>query len=147
MLFFTGFSRFASEVAETKIANLKDRAKEITTMVEMVDEAQSILSDPKRPLTEIGTLLHESWLLKRSLADKVSNSDIDAIYEAGISAGAVGGKLLGAGGGGFILYYVEPENQAAVRQRLSKLIEVPFTIASTGSKIVVYEPDGLQTYL
>ena len=143
MLFFTGFSRIASEVAGSKIANLKSRFREVTTMVQMVDEAQSILCSKNGPLDGVGKLLHESWMLKRSLADSVSNSDIDEIYNAGISAGAVGGKLLGAGGGGFVLFYVEPEKQDSVRKRLSKLIEVPFNISPTGSKIVVYEPDGL----
>lgn len=145
MLYFTGFSRFASEMAAKKIANLDAKARHLHTMVSMVGEAQNILSDEGRPLTDMGKLLHEAWMLKRDLADSVSTPNIDAIYEAGIAAGALGGKLLGAGGGGFILFYVEPEHQAAVRERLNKLIEVTFNVDFDGSKIVVYAPNGLHS--
>jgi D-glycero-alpha-D-manno-heptose-7-phosphate kinase len=144
MLFFTGLSRFATEVAEKKIANLEKRATDVNALMQMVDEAQTILADENRPLSDIGRLLHQGWLLKRGLADTVTNNDIDAIYAAGLEAGAVGGKLLGAGGGGFVLFYVEPENQQKVRERLSKLIEVDINIDYAGSKIVVYEPGGLE---
>ncbi len=143
MLFFTGFSRYAHDVAGKKIANLNNRADHIRTMVGMVDEAQAILTDPNREMREIGELLHEGWQLKRDLSDAVTTTAIDAIYDAGRSAGAVGGKLLGAGGGGFILFYVEPELQAAVSARLSNLIEVRFDIDRIGSRIVLYEPNGL----
>jgi len=145
MLFFTGLSRFATEVAGKKIANLEKHAADIHQMVAMVDEAQAILGDPGRDLADIGRLLHESWCLKRGLADTVSSDDIDSIYKAGRDAGAVGGKLLGAGGGGFVLFYVEPERQQAVREALTPLVEVRFGIDYAGSKIVVYEPNGLES--
>lgn len=141
MLFFSGFSRFASEMAGRQIANLSKRAPSVETMVQMVDEAQEILVNPTRPLADIGRLLHESWLLKRELADGISNDSIDGMYQAGRAAGALGGKLLGAGGGGFLLFYVEPECQEAVRTALSNLVEVRFKMDFTGSRIVVYEPD------
>ncbi|MGE5475842.1 MAG: kinase [Bacteroidales bacterium] len=143
VLFFSGFSRFASDMAAKKIANLEAKAQNIRTMVAMVDEAQHILMDPKRPILDIGRLLHESWLCKRELADCVSSPEIDAIYEAGRSAGAVGGKLLGAGGGGFMLFMVAPEHRAALREKLRSLIEVKLNIDHVGSRVVLYSPGGL----
>ncbi len=145
MMFFTGISRYATDIAGKKIANLKNRQNHIKTMAGMVGEAESILGSPDASLKEVGKMLHDSWLLKRGIADGVSNEKVDEIYQAGLAAGAVGGKVLGAGGGGFILFYVEPENQKSVRERLAKLTEVSFGIDWSGSKIVVYEPDGLET--
>ncbi|HXY99081.1 MAG TPA: kinase [Stellaceae bacterium] len=144
MLFFTGLSRFAPEIAAKKIANFAARESELKAMAAMVPEAAAILGDDRRPLKEIGALLHESWQLKRQLADAVSTPAIDEIYEAGRAAGAVGGKLLGAGGGGFLLFFVDPAKRQALRERLAKLIEVSVEIGSPGSKIVVYEPSGLE---
>ncbi|OAN46739.1 kinase [Paramagnetospirillum marisnigri] len=145
MLFFTGFSRFADKVAAKQIANMDNRRAHIHKMAAMVDEAISIMSAPvDRPLDDLGKLLHESWLLKRELADAVSTPEIDEIYQAAMDAGAIGGKLLGAGGGGFMLFYVRPENQAKVRERLKNLIHVDFDVDTSGSKIVVYEPNGLE---
>lgn len=144
MLVFTGFSRYADQVAGKKIANLDKREAHVHRMMAMVDEAIAILQDDGRALSDIGRLLHDSWRLKRELSDVVSTPEIDAIYDAAREAGALGGKLLGAGGGGFMLFYVEPEKQAAVRERLSSLIHVAFDIDTAGSRIVVYEPDGLE---
>lgn len=140
LLFFTGLSRFASDIAKDQIANLSKKSAHLRKMHAMVDEAQAILADPLRPLNEIGALLHESWMLKRELADAVTTPEIDAIYEAARDAGALGGKLLGAGGGGFMLFYVEPAKQEAVKERLAKLVQVNFDLDRSGSKIVVYEP-------
>jgi len=143
MLFFTGISRFASLVAEKKIAALEAHTRHIRTMVAMVDESLSILGNDNTPITQIGTLLGEAWALKRDLTDAVSTPEIDAIYQAAMDAGALGGKLLGAGGGGFMLFFVAPHKQQAVREKLAPLIEVQFDIDHGGSKIVVYEPEGL----
>jgi len=143
MLFFTGFSRYATETAAKKIANLDQRARQIRTMVAMVDDAATILGNGGNDFTDIGRMLHESWQLKRELADSVSTPAIDDIYQAAIGAGATGGKLLGAGGGGFMLFFVPPERQAAVRGNLNRLVEVKFNVDFGGSKIVVYEPNGL----
>jgi D-glycero-alpha-D-manno-heptose-7-phosphate kinase len=143
MLFFTGFSRFATDFAKDQLSNIKSRVVQLTAMRAMVDEAQEILRDEHRPIREIGVLLHEAWRLKRQLADTVSNPQIDEIYEAGRSAGAIGGKLLGAGGGGFIVFFVEPECRERVREKLKNLIHVSFGIDTEGSKIVLYQPDGL----
>jgi D-glycero-alpha-D-manno-heptose-7-phosphate kinase len=143
LLYFTGLSRIASDVAKKQIANMALREKNLHTMYQMVGEAEAILTDPKRDLKQVGLLLHEGWKLKRDLASGVSTSEVDAIYDAGREAGAVGGKLIGAGGGGFVLFYVEPQHQAAVRERLKNLIEVRFDVDRAGSTVVVYSPNGL----
>ncbi len=142
VLCFTGFSRYASEVAKSKIDNMTDREKELHRMKEMVDEAISILQGTNR-LQEFGALMHESWKYKRSLSSKVSTPQIDEIYEAAISAGATGGKILGAGGGGFLLLFVKPGFQSRVRERLKHLIHVPFRFENSGSRVIVYQPNGL----
>lgn len=142
MLFFTGLSRYASEVAGEKIKNLHKRKEELFRMTELVDEAYNILTSEKDgDFTEFGKLLNETWLLKRKLSSKVTNGDIDSIYETAIRNGAVGGKLLGAGAGGFILFYVEPENQNRVREALKNLLQVPFNFDYSGSEIIVYKPN------
>jgi D-glycero-alpha-D-manno-heptose-7-phosphate kinase len=143
MLFFTGFSRLAAQIEHRKIENLVQKETQLHEMRALVDEAEAILSQPSRNLDELGGLLHEGWMRKRSLADGVSTGAIDEIYDAALAAGAIGGKLLGAGGGGFILFYVSPENRQSVRERLSSLIEVDLGIDRNGSTIVMYEPEGL----
>ena len=110
----------------------------------MVDEAISILQNQNGPLDAFGKLLNESWKCKRSLSDKVSTHEIDQIYESGLQAGALGGKILGAGGGGFILFFVRPERKQKVLEKLKKLVHVSFRFDFTGSKIVVYEPNNFQ---
>lgn len=140
-LYFTGFSRIASEVAKEQIRMTPQRQKELQTMHQMVDEAEAIIADPHRPIEEFGRMLHEGWKLKRSLSQNISNANIDEIYEAGLSAGALGGKLLGAGGGGFMLFFVPPERREALRARLRKLLCIPFAFSNRGSHVVVYEPE------
>jgi len=146
LLFFTGLARNASTIAGDKIASLEKKTQQIRTMVQMVDEAQAILQNPRRSINEIGRLLHESWQLKRELASTITTSVIDDIYEAGRRAGAIGGKLLGAGGGGFMLFFVEPDQRAQVIQSLNHLIPVPVEIGRDGSRIIVYEPDEHQAF-
>jgi D-glycero-alpha-D-manno-heptose-7-phosphate kinase len=141
MLFFTGFSRFASDFAQDQIKNMNGRKNQLRMIRSLVDSAADILLDPKCPLRELGELMHQSWQLKRELADSVSNSHIDEIYQAGREAGAVGGKLLGAGGGGFMVLLVDPEQRNQVRERLKKLIHVNVGFDSEGSKIIIYQPD------
>lgn len=143
MLCFTGFSRIASNIASSKIKNMKNRFTELTKMRAMVDEAIHILQNPKIPIEKFGELLHQNWLYKRSLSDKVSTSAIDDLYATAQKSGAIGGKLLGAGGGGFLLLFVKPELQAKVRESLAKLIHVPFRFEDTGSRVVLYHPEGL----
>jgi D-glycero-alpha-D-manno-heptose-7-phosphate kinase len=143
MLCFTGLSRIASEVARSTIDNLEDRASELVTMRGMVEDALRILQDPGRPLADFGALMHEGWRLKRALSDRVSTPAIDRFYETARDAGATGGKLLGAGGGGFLLLFVAPERQASVRAALQDLIHVPFGFDEGGSRVVLYQPNGL----
>ena len=109
----------------------------------MVDEAAGILQDVRRPIADFGKLLDASWQYKRRLSDKVSTPEIDHIYETAMVAGATGGKLLGAGGGGFMLLFAAPERQAAIRDRLANLVHVPFEFDDSGSKVVLYQPNGL----
>ncbi|MDB5810231.1 MAG: galactokinase/mevalonate kinase protein [Betaproteobacteria bacterium] len=143
MLCFTGLSRIASEVAKSKIENFKKRETELTQMGEMVDIAVRILQTTNTPIEELGKLLHQSWLYKRQLSDMVTTPEIDSIYEAAMKSGATGGKILGAGGGGFLLLFVKPELQSQVRNRLKDLIHVPFKFEDSGSRVVLYQPDGL----
>jgi hypothetical protein len=126
MLFFTGFSRNASEMARTQIENTPGKRAELERMKELLDEAYSCFTSRSDDTSGIGRLLDEQWKVKKMMSDRISTPEIDAIYEAGKNAGASGGKLLGAGGGGFILFYVEPERQASVKAALSKLLHVPF---------------------
>jgi len=141
MLFFTGFSRFASDFAQDQIKNMSNRKNQLRMLRGLVDSAADILLDPKSPLRELGELMHQSWQLKRELADSVSNSQIDEIYDAGRAAGAFGGKLLGAGGGGFMVLLVDPDRRGQVRERLNKLVHVNVGFDNEGSKIVIYQPE------
>jgi D-glycero-alpha-D-manno-heptose-7-phosphate kinase len=140
-LYFTGFSRTASEVAQEQVRITPHKKRELEMMRQLVDEAEAIVSTPGRSLDEFGSLLHESWQIKRTLTQRITNSTIDEIYEAGINAGALGGKLLGAGGGGFMLFFVPPDRREALRMRLRKLLCVPFSFSNKGSHVVVYEPE------
>ena len=117
------------------------RTAELQTMLEMVDDAEEILTSPSRPIDDFGRLLHEGWQIKRTLTRQITNSKIDDIYDAGMRAGALGGKLLGAGGGGFMLFFVPPERREALRKRLDSLLCIPFKFAAKGSHVVVYEPE------
>jgi D-glycero-alpha-D-manno-heptose-7-phosphate kinase len=143
MLFFTGFSRLAPAFAQDQIKNMNNRKNQLRMMKSLVDSAADILLDPKAPIRELGELMHQSWQLKRELADSVSNPQIDEIYDAARAAGAIGGKLLGAGGGGFMVLVVDPEKRAQVREGLNKLIAVNVGFDIEGSKIVIYQPDAV----
>jgi len=142
MLFFTGISRLATEIAKSKIENFSKRENELKKMSSMVDEAMKILTGDNSEITEFGELLHESWQLKRKLSDKVSTNFIDEIYATARKAGATGGKILGAGGGGFLLIFAPPEKQPAILEKLSHLTYVPFNFDKTGSRIVLYNENG-----
>jgi D-glycero-alpha-D-manno-heptose-7-phosphate kinase len=143
MLCFTGFSRTASEVAKSKIDNLKARKAELQRMHAMVDEAIALLQNPLAPIEDFGHLLHQNWEYKRSLSDRVSTPEIDEIYSAAKRAGAIGGKILGAGGGGFLLLFAKPEMQPQIRAALKGLVHVPFKFETSGSRVVLYQPNGL----
>jgi len=138
LFYFTRFTRYASEVAKEQIEKTPQKIKELNLMKEMVDEAINILSGHVERFHEFGKLLHESWMLKRNLTRLISNGNIDDIYQAAINAGAIGGKLCGAGGGGFILLFVPPENQDKVRDKLKDLLLVPIRFENLGSHLVFY---------
>ncbi|MBF5093472.1 kinase [Azospirillum sp. INR13] len=140
LLVFTGLSRIASEVAGEKIENLDRRERQLQGIRAMVDEGVSLLSNEREPTFRLGELMHEAWQLKRQLANGVSNPTVDEIYAEARAAGATGGKLLGAGGGGFMLFFVKPELRRRLIERLNRLITVKFGIDYGGSKIIVYEP-------
>ncbi len=137
MLFFTGVVRTASEIAKEQINGTKTKLNELHEMSEMVQVGEDILSSDT-DLNEFGRLLNHTWELKRSLSSKITTSDIDAIYAKAIQSGAVGGKLLGAGGGGFLLFYVEKDKQENVRKALGQLLEVPFGFENDGSQVIHY---------
>lgn len=143
MLCFTGFSRIADAIAKSKIDNFKNREPELTFMRQMVDQAIAILANRNIPIEEFGKLLDQSWQYKRNLSNLVSSPEIDEIYESAIATGAVGGKILGAGGGGFMLLFAKPENHPAIRKRLEHLVHVDFNFDNSGSKVVLYQPNGL----
>ena len=138
MLFFTGIFRIASDIAGEQIKKTPKRKRELAEMHSMVDDAANILSTGN-DIKDFGLLLHENWKIKRSITDKITNSTIDEIYEKARGAGAIGGKILGAGGGGFILFFVEPDQQAKVKDALG-LLHVPFKFDFVGSRIIFYEP-------
>jgi len=137
MLFFTGLQRTASEIAQEQVDNIEKKIIDLNRIQDLTEEAAQILQSDKS-LNEFGLLLDEMWWIKRGLSSKISNERIDDIYERAKKAGAVGGKLMGAGGGGFIFFYVEKEVQEFVKRSLNELLYVPFEFENGGSKIVVY---------
>jgi D-glycero-alpha-D-manno-heptose-7-phosphate kinase len=139
MLVFTGVSRSASEIAAEQVATIGDRKAVLRRMYELVDEGQRVLSS-EAPLTDFGALLDETWRLKRSLTPRIAPTFVDEIYRRALSAGALGGKLLGAGGGGFMLFLVPPDARASVAVELADLIHVPFELETGGTQLVYYEP-------
>ncbi len=142
MLFFTGFSRFSSDIQKTTEKLLSDKTKELLEMYRLVDEAEKILINKNISLDEFGKLLHYTWQLKRGLSSSVSTAFIDVQYGKAMKAGALGGKLLGAGGGGFLLFYVPVETQGEVKKALKDMLYVPFNFENDGTKIIFYEPEA-----
>jgi len=140
MLIFTGFSRIASEIARKLVKKTAKKKTELKTMHSFVYEAIKILNG-KSGLKDFGRLLHENWKLKRSLTDNITTPVIDDLYAAAMKAGALGGKVLGAGGGGFMLIYAEPQAQPRIKKALKKFLHVPFNFEGSGSQIIFYKPD------
>lgn len=138
MLFFTGFSRTASDIAKKQIDITPKKINELKLMTDLCNEGLSILKNSSIDLNSFGKLLNEQWKVKKTLTDKISNKNIDQIYDAGMNAGAIGGKLLGAGGGGFMLFYVPKKYQQNVKDNLKSKLFVPFRFEFTGSKIIYY---------
>ncbi|WP_038178810.1 kinase [Vibrio rhizosphaerae] len=141
MLFFTGVTRFSSDITGNQIQNINKREQELKAMQDMVPEAINILSNSNTSILEFGKLLHESWSYKKQLSEKISNSTIDEIYQAARELGAEGGKVLGAGGGGFVLIFAKPEIQPKILERLSHLICVPFKFEDSGASVAYYKSE------
>jgi D-glycero-alpha-D-manno-heptose-7-phosphate kinase len=140
MLFYTGIKRTASEVAQTYVADVEQRKRQLRIMKDLVDEALGVLNG-RRELLALGQLLHEAWEAKRSLSPMVSNRVTDEIYAAARGAGALGGKLTGAGGGGFMLLFAPPVQHDAIRNVLKELLYLPFSFEYGGSQIIFYSPE------
>jgi D-glycero-alpha-D-manno-heptose-7-phosphate kinase len=140
MLFYTGIRRTASDVAGSYVNGLDDKDRQFRIIGELTNEGVAALCGKSR-ITLFGELLHNAWQAKRDLSAQVSNADVEEIYKEALSAGAIGGKLLGAGGGGFILFFVPPSKQAGLKRRLNKLIYVPFKFESSGSQIIFFDPE------
>ena len=136
MMFFTGLSRFSFQIQKTTKTVLGQRTDQLLRMLDMVDLAEKILTDPEKPLDDFGLLLNETWRLKRSISSEISTDLIDTLYKKATDAGALGGKLLGAGGGGCLLFYVNEENQDTVRAALSDMLEIKFKFENEGTRII-----------
>jgi D-glycero-alpha-D-manno-heptose-7-phosphate kinase len=140
MLFYTGIERTASDIAESYVADVDGKKSQLRIMKHLVEESLSILNNG-RDLSAFGALMHEGWQAKRSLSARVSNSRVDEIYAHAMSKGALGGKLLGAGGGGFMLLFVPPERQDRIREVLKQFIYVPIRFEFAGSQIIFFDPE------
>lgn len=145
MMFFTGFTRFSSEVQKANSATgAEDKKARLRRMHELVDEAEAVLTDNNRDLDDFGCLLDVTWKLKKGTGGAVSTDSIDGLYEKGMAAGALGGKLLGAGGGGFLVFYVQPEKQEAVREAMKDLLYIPFRFENGGTRVIHYSPEEFE---
>lgn len=141
MMFFTGFTRFSSEVQKANALGKTDKITQLKEMLSLVDEAEKVLTDKGILLNEFGRLLDYTWKLKRQTGVAVSTDIIDGLYAKGMAAGALGGKLLGAGGGGFLVFYVEPDKQNAVRKAMQDLMYIPFKFEDSGTRVIHYTPE------
>lgn len=141
MMFFTGFTRFSSEMQKVNNVAAKDKTAQLLEMLSLVDVAEKILVDDKTDLDEFGRLLDHTWQLKRQTGAKISTDSIDTLYEAGRKSGALGGKLLGAGGGGFLLFYVPLDKQEEVRKAMKNLLYVPVEFENDGTRVIHYTPE------
>lgn len=144
MMFFTGFTRFSSDVQKANALDKKDKVKQLQEMYSLVSEAQSVLTDGNRDLNDFGKLLDVTWKLKRSTGSAVTTSSIDVLYDKGIKAGALGGKLLGAGGGGFLVFYVPKEKQPSVRKAMKDLLYIPFEFENGGTRVIYFAPEDYE---
>lgn len=143
LLFYTGIQRFSSEIQADTFAKPIDKTQQLKDMLALVDDAEKVLCDKDASLNEFGRLLDTTWKLKRGTGAKVSNGSIDELYSQAINAGALGGKLLGAGGGGFLLFYCEKEKQESLKKAMERLMIVPFNFENGGTQVLYYAP---QTY-
>lgn len=141
LMFFTGFTRFSSEMQKANATGYAEKIKQLQQMYALVDDAEAVLEDKQSDLDDFGRLLDKTWRLKRQTGGAITTNSIDALYEKGIAAGALGGKLLGAGGGGFLVFYVQPEKKDAVMEAMSDLLYVPFRFEDGGTQVIHYTPE------
>ena len=141
MMFFTGFTRFSSDVQKANASNKADKVNQLNEMLALVDEAEKVLVDKQSDLDEFGRLLDHTWRIKRKTGNTVSTNSIDELYDKGLKAGALGGKLLGAGGGGFLVFYVEPDKQEKVKKAMEDLLYIPFEFEDGGTRVIHYSPE------
>lgn len=141
MMFFTGFTRLSSDIQKENNVTAANKRAQLKEIYALVDDAERVLTDKNRNLDEFGRLLDYTWKLKRQMGTSISTDSIDALYQKGIEAGALGGKLLGAGGGGFLVFYVQLEKQDAVRQAMRDLLYVPFEFEDGGTQTIYYVPE------
>ncbi len=141
LMFFTGFTRFSADVQQANNLSSAAKTKQLKEMLSLVDDAEKILTDKKTDLDEFGRLLDHTWRLKRQTGSAVTTDSIDGIYDRGIKAGALGGKLLGAGGGGFFVFYVQPEKKDSVMEAMKDLLYIPFEFETGGTQVVHYTPE------
>ena len=142
MMFFTGFSRLSSEIQSDTKQHIHDKTRQLLEMKQLVDEAEKILTDKHADIDDFGRLLDVTWRLKRQTGSRITTDGIDELYSRALKAGALGGKLLGAGGGGFLLFYVPKENQKVLIESLSELLLVPFEFENNGTNIIYYDPEN-----
>lgn len=141
MMFFTGFTRFSSDMQKVNNVTAKEKTSQLLEMLSLVDEAEKVLVDSKSDLNDFGRLLDHTWKLKRQTGSRISTHSIDELYAKGLQAGALGGKLLGAGGGGFLVFYVTPDRQPVVREAMKDLLYVPFKFENDGTRVIYYTPE------
>lgn len=144
LMFFTGFTRFSSDIQKENEKGRKDRTAQLREMCCLADEAEQVLTDKNASLNEFGRLLDYTWKLKRQTGSRISTDSIDALYQRGISAGALGGKLLGAGGGGFLIFYVPMVRQQKVMEAMEGLLHIPFQFDNNGTSVIHYSPESYE---
>ena len=142
IMFFTGFTRFSSDMQKANAKGYHDKTKQLLEMLGLVDDAQKILTDKNADLDDFGRMLDHTWKLKRQTGGAITTNSIDELYQRGIDAGALGGKLLGAGGGGFLVFYVQPEKKNAVKEAMKDLLYVPFHFEDGGTRVIHYTPES-----
>ena len=141
LMFFTGFTRFSSDMQKANAVGYAEKQGQLRQMYDLVDEAKKVLEDKNGDLDEFGRLLDTTWKLKRQTGGSITTNSIDTLYEKGIQAGALGGKLLGAGGGGFLFFYVQPEKQQSVKEAMREMLYVPFQFEDGGTQVIYYAPE------
>lgn len=144
LMYFTGFTRFSSEMQKVNNITADEKKQQLRQMLALVDDAEKVLTNKKADMDDFGRLLDLTWKLKRQTGSKISTGSIDALYQQAVDAGALGGKLLGAGGGGFLVFYVQPEKREAVKAAMSGLMRVPFEFENGGTRVIHYTPESYE---